>query len=230
MPKFRSWSDDDLLEAVRASRSYRAAIIKLGLVPAGGNYVQVQQAVERLGADTSHFTGKGWNEGWRSGYKRDERIKALQDVLIIGSTTQSYGLKKRLFHAGLKEPRCELCGWHEMSQDGRIPVELDHINGNHYDNRLENLRVLCPNCHSLQPTHRGKNKKVLLTKLSAGGVIGSHEGLKIPCPKGVRVQVPPRAPTANFFQFSAHFAPFFVWRHEAPTKCFQGGEKNFGQP
>ncbi|MEX2398487.1 MAG: HNH endonuclease [Candidatus Saccharimonadales bacterium] len=59
----------------------------------------------------------------------------------------------------MKLPKCELCGWDKRSIDGRTPVELDHINGDRYDNRLENLRVLCPNCHSLQPTHRGRNMK-----------------------------------------------------------------------
>jgi 5-methylcytosine-specific restriction endonuclease McrA len=61
---------------------------------------------------------------------------------------------------------------------GRITVELDHINGDHYDNRIENLRILCPNCHSLQPTHRGRNKKIRLVKmrLSAGaGMVDSAD-------------------------------------------------------
>ena len=180
MPRFRSWSDEELASAVVASKSYRAVIMRLGLIPAGGNYVQVQYAVKRLRLDTSHFTGKGWNEGWKSGYKREERIQNLEKVLTKNSRIQSYGLKKRLFHAGLKDQKCELCGWSQVSKDGRIPVELDHINGDRYDNRLENLRILCPNCHSLQSTNRGRNKRVLLTKISADGVIGSHEGLKIP--------------------------------------------------
>ena len=52
-----------------------------------------------------------------------------------------------------------MCGWAKISIDGRIPLELDQINGNRHDNRLENLRILCPNCHSLQITHRGMNIK-----------------------------------------------------------------------
>lgn len=180
MSRFRSWSDEELVAAAKASKSIRMVIVKLGLVPAGGNYVQVSRAIERMKLDTKHFTGKGWNEGWRSEYKRGQRIHDLEEVLVKGSRVQSYGLKRRLFLAGKKTPKCEMCGWCETSLDGRIPVELDHINGDRYDNRIENLRILCPNCHSLQPTHRGRNKKVLLTKLRSGGVTGSHEGLKIP--------------------------------------------------
>ena len=74
-------------------------------------------------------------------------------------------VKKASFLHGLKKPECELCGWAQKSIDGRIPIELDHINGDHSDNRLENLRILCPNCHSLQPTHRGRNKKVRFVKV-----------------------------------------------------------------
>lgn len=78
---------------------------------------------------------------------------------MIDSDYQSFKLKSRLFSEKLKIPCCEECGWAKKSEDGRIPLELDHINGNRRDNRLENLRILCPNCHSLKPTHRGLNKK-----------------------------------------------------------------------
>lgn len=86
-------------------------------------------------------------------------IYKLEELLVLGSVFQSYKLKKRLFEAGLKKKKCEECGWSKSSVDGRIPLELDHINGVSHDNRLENLRILCPNCHSLKPTHRGLNKK-----------------------------------------------------------------------
>ncbi|MBI5045842.1 MAG: HNH endonuclease [Candidatus Niyogibacteria bacterium] len=86
-------------------------------------------------------------------------LLSLDKILVQNSTYQSYKLKRRLFKAGIKFPECEKCGWAEFSDDGRLPLELDHINGDSRDNRLNNLRVLCPNCHSLQLTHRGKNKK-----------------------------------------------------------------------
>ena len=150
------WTDGELREAVAASASYSQAIRRLGLVPAGGNYVQVQRRIRELALDTSHFTGKRWNVGLKF---RPSPPAPLEVVLVVGRPTGSHKLKKRLFRAGLKAPVCELCGWAARAPDGRIPVELDHINGDRSDNRLENLRILCPNCHSLQPTHRGLNHK-----------------------------------------------------------------------
>ena len=97
-----------------------------------------------------------WNKGLRLPFKP---VIDLKDILVENSDYQSFKLKKRLFLVKLKEPKCEKCDWAKMSIDGRVPLELDHINGDRHDNRLENLRVLCPNCHSLQITHRGKNRK-----------------------------------------------------------------------
>ncbi len=162
MGKKRSWTDDELVVAVAKSKSYRAVIFCLGLIPAGGNYDQVKRRIAELGLSTAHFTGMGWNVGLQF---RPTQPVPLAVLLVRNSFSQSFKLKTRLFNAGIKKPECEMCGWSQRSQDGRIPVELDHINGDHSDNRLENLRILCPNCHSLQPTHRGRNKKVRLDKL-----------------------------------------------------------------
>jgi hypothetical protein len=157
MSKKRSWTDEQLREAVASSFSRRQVLIRLGLEPRGGNYAVVKGHMERLGLDQDHFYGQGWNKGWVF----DPRIKqqTLEQILVKNSSYQSFRLKKRLFAVGLKKQACELCSWAAVSPDGRIPLELDHINGDHSDNRLENLRVLCPNCHSLQSTHRGRNKK-----------------------------------------------------------------------
>lgn len=154
MPQHRKWTDDQLIEAVKSSKSYRAVIQKLGLVPAGGNYVQIKRRIKELELDIEHFLGRGWNLGLT--YSIDSK-PSIETLLVKNSSVQSYKLKRRLFAEGLKEMKCELCGWAKRSDDGRIPIELDHINGDRYDNRLENLRILCPNCHSLQPTHRGLN-------------------------------------------------------------------------
>lgn len=156
----RSWTDARLREVVAESYSYRMVIKKLGLIPAGGNYDQVKRRIKELGLKTKHFTGSRWNVGERR--KQTNYGIPLEKLLVKNSDFQSYKLKNRLFSSGLKNMKCELCGWNKKSPDGRTPVELDHINGDRRDNRLANLRILCPNCHSLQPTHRGKNKKVNL--------------------------------------------------------------------
>ena len=156
MAKQRSWTEDQLRKAVKESFSFRQVIKKLGLVPAGGNYAQLQQYVVEFKLDTSHFKGRGWNKGL-TGFSQ-YRVP-LEKILVRGSSFQSYKLKRRLFKAGLKPQHCEKCGWAELSETGHLPLELDHINGDRRDNRLDNLRILCPNCHSLTASYRGRNTR-----------------------------------------------------------------------
>lgn len=152
----RSWTLDQLKEAVRKSFSFRQVLAKLGLREAGGNYEQIKKYINEYKLDVKHFKGRGWNTGLRGIGKP---IVPLELVLVRNSTFQSYKLKKRLFAAGLKPQYCEQCRWAERTADGHLPLELDHINGDRHDNRLENLRVLCPNCHSLTAHHRGRRGK-----------------------------------------------------------------------
>jgi len=154
--KNRKWTTEQLREAVSSSTSYRQILFKLHLIPAGGNYDQIKKYIRELQLPTENLKGKGWNRGMRGIGKP---LLSLEAILCKNSLFQSYKLKKRLYEAGLKTKQCEECGWHESSPDGRIPLELDHINGDHHDNRIENLRILCPNCHSLKTTHRGRNRK-----------------------------------------------------------------------
>lgn len=151
----KKWNQTDLLNAVKTSFSFRQVLIKLGLKPAGGNYKQIQKWIKELKIDSSHFTGIGWNVGLIFDPHKTVPIK---NILVKDSNYQSHKLKKRLFKEGFKDQKCEKCNWAQVSRDGRVPLELNHINGNHNDNRLENLQILCPNCHSLEPTHRGRNK------------------------------------------------------------------------
>lgn len=153
----RRWTEDQLRIAVKNSRSIRQVIQSLNLKPAGGNYTQLYKYINELNLNTTHFKGRGWNKGLK-GFSFPKFT--LKEILVVNSNFQSYKLKNRLFVSNIKSPKCEECGWAKRSKDGRIPLELDHINGDSRDNRLENLRILCPNCHSLKPTHRGLNRKI----------------------------------------------------------------------
>ena len=150
----RGWSDEQLRAAVAASASMAGTLRALGLVPIGGNYRTARLAILRLGLDTPHWTGRGWRRG-------DPRpvIKCvpLERVLTRDSTYNRQSLKHRLLSAGLLAYRCAECGIREWR--GRpLALDLDHVNGGGTDNRLENVRLLCPNCHSQTPTYRGRNK------------------------------------------------------------------------
>lgn len=152
----RSWTEEQLKKAVKNSFSYRQVLSKIGLQEAGGNYEQIKKYIKEYKLEIKHFKGRGWNLGLRGIGK--PRIP-LEKILIKNSDFQSYKLKKRLFAAGLKPKHCEECDWAEKTPDGYLPLELDHINGDRHDNRIENLRILCPNCHSLKSTHRGRNRR-----------------------------------------------------------------------
>lgn len=128
---------------------------RLGLKPEGSNPKTVRKKMDEFQVDYSHFTGKGWN---KLGHPNFANGVSLISSLCINSSLSSAHAKKRLFSHGLKENRCEICGITEW-QEKPIECELHHINGDPTDNRLENLQILCPNCHS--QTDNFRNRKVL---------------------------------------------------------------------
>jgi ribosomal protein S27AE len=89
-------------------------------------------------------------------YAKHPRRFGLEQILVENSDYQTNKLRKRLLESGLKEQKCERCGNTEWLEEP-IPLELNHKNGVNNDHRFENLELLCPNCHALTPTYRGRN-------------------------------------------------------------------------
>ena len=112
----------------------------------------LKHALLSLGLDTNHFVGQAWNKGRVFGPKRDVKF-----YLVKGKRVQSHKLRQRLLKEGVLAPVCVSCGL-EQWMGGPIPLELEHRDGDHCNNELSNLECLCPNCHALTPTYRGKNK------------------------------------------------------------------------
>ena len=152
MPKKPKYTNQQVEKAVKNSTSIRQVLIKLGLVPAGGNYESIKNLISSLNLDTSHFLGQAIHKGKKFGPKRP-----IEDYLSNSKPIQSYKLKNRLISEGYFDCICDSC--RKTQWMGKpIPLELDHIDGNHQNNNLNNLRLLCPNCHAFTSTYRGKNK------------------------------------------------------------------------
>ena len=149
-----SYSVEEFKKAVEESYSIAQTLTKLGLSPRGVNYRVFKKFEKLYNIDTSHFTGQGHLKGKSHNFN----TTPLSEILVKDYEYSSNKLRKRLITEGLKEHRCECCGLNEWLGD-LIPLELDHIDGDHYNNTLENLKILCPNCHAKTPTYRGKNKR-----------------------------------------------------------------------
>jgi hypothetical protein len=155
--KKRSYTDEDLIKAFNESDSIRQILKKLGKSPqGGGSYNQIKNDMKRLELDQGKLKGqrhlKGKTHNWNG--------QDLEKIMVENSTyTSGNHLKKRLLKRGILKNECSECG-----QDGEwnkkpLVMIIDHINGVNNDHRLENLRILCPNCNSQQSTFAGRNKK-----------------------------------------------------------------------
>ena len=151
----RSWTDTDLIASVAASTSMAQVLRRLGLRAAGGNYEQMNVRIDSLRLPTEHWTGQAHLRGKTNPHVRRH---PLQSILRRGTYYQSNKLRKRLLRERVLEPKCSSCGGVEW-QGRSIPLELDHVDGDKTNNQLDNIRLICPNCHALTPTYRGKNTK-----------------------------------------------------------------------
>jgi ribosomal protein S27E len=165
LPRKRTWTDEQFVAAVQRGRSVRSVLQALGLHATGANYKTVKDAVARLGLDTSHWKGQGYLRGLNHNFSK--RIP-LEAILVADSTFHNLThLKSRLIRSELLDVRCAICGLTEWLGKP-IALVLDHINGINNDHRLQNLRLLCPNCNSQQETFAGRNKRLRRQQAEAG--------------------------------------------------------------
>jgi len=152
----RRYTLADVVAAVAASTSIRQVLDRLGLASQGGGYTTIHRLIEKHGLNTSHFTGQAWNRGLTGLPPR----RPLTDYLVENCPHKitSNALRRRLITAKIFDHRCSNCHLAEWL-GGPIPLELEHRNGRRDDNRLGNLCLLCPNCHALTATYRGRNQK-----------------------------------------------------------------------
>lgn len=141
----RSWSDRDLITAVNESFFISDVLTKLGLAVRPGNYDTINKHINRLGIDKSHFSkNKNLHRGGPKKIDHD-------DIFCKNSDVCRGSVKRRIIKENLIEYSCAICQITEWNNK-KLSLVLDHINGVNNDNRLENLRFLCPNCNSLQET------------------------------------------------------------------------------
>jgi len=146
-----------LERVVSKSYSYAQVLKQLGLSIGGGTQSHIKSLVEKWNIDVSHFKGQAWNKGNRS----PNRCSTADFFTIKNYKLDGKLTRKRLVEDVGREYRCEVvgCGIDGMWLEKEIILHIDHMNGNKYDHRLENLRFLCPNCHSQTPTWGFKRKK-----------------------------------------------------------------------
>lgn len=162
------------VNAIKNNCSIRAALMEMGRnVIGSGQYKRVKEFVLKYAIDTSHWMGQASTKGRKYGSKFP-----VEDYLSNRIKVNSHGLKKRLIAEGLKEAKCENCGitqWREMT----LSFELHHVDGNPRNNNFSNLKILCPNCHSQTPNHRGRGIKAVVTsRVSEEEIVAASNGAR----------------------------------------------------
>ena len=145
-----------LAEAVASSVSIAGVLRHLGLRMAGGTHAHISRRIKHYQLDTSHFTGSVHNKGVAS---RDKL--PWQHYLVLRSEPlrkeTAHRLRRAMIESGITY-ECAACSGDGSWMGMELRLEIDHINGDPFDNRRENLRFLCPNCHAQTSTYCVRNR------------------------------------------------------------------------
>lgn len=160
MQKRNRYTRETLEPLIKSSISWAEVCRKVGVLPFTGAQSHIKHMAIKFGIDTSHFLGQGWSKG--------KKLPGRTDITDYFTNTKKIGshkLKLRLLKEGIKKPKCEVCK-NDKWLGKPIILELDHKNSDHFDNRLENLQIVCPNCHAtltrdrlIEATHAQRMKE-----------------------------------------------------------------------
>lgn len=178
------WKIDNFEDVVKNATSYTEILNHANLKNKGGNINTVKKRIKEEGIDDSHIPkGCGHNAYRKIGPKLnlDEFIR--KHCIQNGKQAQRGNIKKRLLDAGIIENRCSICGIKNEWNGIPIVMILDHINGISNDHRIDNLRMVCPNCNSQLDTHCGKSKRKLLYYCECGKEKGKSSASCKSCAK-----------------------------------------------
>ena len=145
----------NLLEIVNNSKNKSECLYKLGLnSKSAGNFDGLNKYIKLYEIDISHFSSR--TDGLKTHI--NNITKTLEEILVENSTYNRGHLKNRLYKENIKERYCELCNQGEEWNGKKMSLILDHVNGISDDNRLINLRIVCPNCNATLETHCKGNR------------------------------------------------------------------------